>query len=245
MKLHAILGITLTLALGAFAQILAPIMAGSPAAAGCTTPTGTNFTESFGDSATLCWTAGPSSCNHTWTIGAGSGESIVSSPASPPANTACANSLQIVDPNAGNAWIDSTFTGITAGTSFDVVFSFQMVSNSITNGNSMEVLCITTNGGTCDSGGTIAKMTLSNPSASITVTGQGATLSASAGTITNGTWHTITLHHDATLANCSIAVDAGGAQTFTCNIGTAGQINIGNSHGNTLALTYVVGNVAF
>src|SRR5690348_9928695 len=94
------------------AQVIVDSYRYAAPAPSCTAPTGTNFTESFGDSSTSCWSGGPASCTGTWTVGAGTAHSIVSSPGTPPANAACAYSLQMAVP-ASTAYITRTFTGIT------------------------------------------------------------------------------------------------------------------------------------
>src|SRR5260370_36680936 len=57
------------------------------------TPQGSTFTESFGDSSSLCWAGGPSSCDQLWIAPNGAAQSIVATPGTPPQNTASANSL--------------------------------------------------------------------------------------------------------------------------------------------------------
>lgn len=57
----------------------------------CTTPTGTTLTESFGDSVSMCWSGGSSSCNNLWAVSAGS-PSITDSGTFLD-NTVCAKSL--------------------------------------------------------------------------------------------------------------------------------------------------------
>ena len=67
--------------------------AGTGAAApACTTPTGDELTESFGEGSTSCWTSGSSVCNNTWTVATGS-PSIANVPAGAADNTACTKGL--------------------------------------------------------------------------------------------------------------------------------------------------------
>ena len=230
---------------GIFGQnILLPIISG-PKQASCTTPTGSHFTESFGDSSTLCWTAGPSSCNHTWTIGSGSIQSIIASPGTPPANTACANSLQLAIATGSNDYISSNFTGIPAATNYDVTGTVY-VSSGMNMAAVNVFLCMTASAGDCDiSGGTIIALGLYSPDGSTQqLIGIGTGFSG-ATTISTSAWHTFDLHHDSTAANCSIAVDGGTPSTFTCNVATAGTIYMGIEHYSPQATTIAVGNVAF
>src|SRR5581483_12039284 len=68
----------------------------------CLTPTGTTFSESFGDAASgACGFNGNSGCNWPWHQN-GSGASIIVSPGAPAANTACGSSLQMVTGTANN-----------------------------------------------------------------------------------------------------------------------------------------------
>jgi len=211
----------------------------------CTTPTGANFTESFGDSATSCWAAGPSSCNQTWTINAGAAESIITSPGGAPANTACTNSLQFAEDGATQSSIQVAIPALTSGTNYDVTFTLYVTSSSLGSGQQATVLCITGTSANCDTTHIIMGARIANPSASLTVIGLGTGNSASAGTIVTGTWHTIVLHHDSVAANCSVALDGGGAQTFTCNAITSGFMIVGPVSLGFQANTFVVGNVSF
>jgi len=211
---------------------------------GCTTPTGTHYTESFGDSSTSCWTAGPSTCNHTYTVTGTAAQSIITSPAGAPANTACTNSLQMAIPDANEHIISNTFTSIPNSTSFDVTFTFYLSSQSVASGNSIELICFTDNGDSCDSSGRDFALFLANSSGTLTLVGQGTTTSTGV-TITTATWYSVTLHHDSTSANCSLSVDGGAAKTFTCNANPVAEVYIGGQHSFAYAYTMVIGNMAF
>jgi hypothetical protein len=211
-----------------------------PAPSGCTAPTGAHVTETFGDASTLCWTAGPSTCNRTWTIGAGTAQSIVTSPIGAPANTACANSLQMSLDGTGNYYIASTFTAIT--TSNDWIGTIY-VSTFPTTGNSDFALCLTTTGGTCDSSGAIAALQINNATTPA-FAGYGSTSSATVAASAS-TWYTFDLHWDTTAANCSIAINGGAAQTFTCNTGNPTTIYVGPEHYGTTAMNFKLGNIYF
>jgi hypothetical protein len=89
-KLYLILLIVLLLCAEAFpADIGFCRKHGGGAAASCTTPTGDELTESFGDSTTSCWSGGDSLCNNTWTVQAGT-PTIANVTGTPAENTACA-----------------------------------------------------------------------------------------------------------------------------------------------------------
>jgi hypothetical protein len=96
-KLFIILFLLIFLLIPATPIQSATMVSGRPCPGGvtasCTTPTGDELTESFGDSSSLCWTDGSSVCNNTWTHGGGT-LSIEDSPGTPPSNTACAKSLK-------------------------------------------------------------------------------------------------------------------------------------------------------
>ena len=214
----------------------------APVAAGCTTPVGTHLTESWGDSSTLCWTSGPSSCNHTWTIAGTPGESVVSSPAGAPANTACANSLQVNYVLGSAASLGVSFTAITSGT-FDAVGTLY-ITTGVSSGNSGYLLCFTVSSGTCDGSGQIASLVLTENSGQ-KFQGSGSTTSAQVAA-TTATWHTFDVHVDlGTRTNCSIAIDGGAVQTFTCNTGSPGTIYFGPQHFVNSSYNFDIGNVDF
>ncbi len=96
---------------------------------GCVTPTGTLFTESFGEGDQSCWSAGPSTCNNTWTVVSGT-YAIDSSPAGAPENTACDNSMLMSRTDASqNIRAD---LGAGALTDVDTTINFTMYIDSTT-----------------------------------------------------------------------------------------------------------------
>ena len=76
----------------------------------------------------------------------------------------------------------------------------------------------------------------------LTLRGSGAT-SSTLINIATATWYTVDLHLDATAASCSLSVNGGAAQTFTCNSQTTNYIIVGNVSTGTDAITYVIGNL--
>ena len=225
------------------AQIMQQVIAAGKSAAGCTTPTGTHVTESWGDSSTSCWAAGPSSCNNTWTIGLGTAESIISTPAGAPANTACANSLQMNVP-AANDYISLSFG--TLSTAFDVTGSIY-VPTFPTSGNRVMAICIgNTN---CSSGNDYALVVLDNNSVGSGTTIYGGSFSAGTNStpqaVTASTWHTFDLHWDPTAANCAFTLDGGASHTFICAVNVNPNILIVGSYQFGTVHEFVLGNLAW
>lgn len=219
--------------------------AGRGIAAACTTPTGTHVTESWGDAATSCWAAGPSSCNQTWTIGAGTAQSIVASPGSPPANTACANSLQMNLPAANN-YLTLAFSVLSSP--FDLTGSFY-VNTFPSSGNRNTMVCIGDSSG-CVSGHILAMVALDNNNVGSGTTVYGTSFDTGSNStpqaVTAGTWHTFTLHWDSTAASCSFKLDAGSANTFTCQVASNPSIMLVGPEvfgGSTFEFT--IGNLAW
>ena len=73
----------------------------------CTTPSGDELTESFGEGSTSCWSGGDSLCNNTWTVYGSASASIVETQSGAQANTACAKSVRVSTPSAiGHIYFD-------------------------------------------------------------------------------------------------------------------------------------------
>ena len=151
----------------------------------------------------------------------------------------------MADPDANEHIIQKTFASIPAATSFDISFSFYLTSHSIPSGIDIEMICFTDNGDGCDSSGRDISMFVGNTGGTLHVNGQGSTPASANITIATGTWYSVVLHHDATAANCSIAVNGGAAQTFTCNANPVAEVYIGGQHSYNNAYTAVFGNLAF
>lgn len=217
---------------------------GGTTAAGCTTPTGTHVTESWGDSSTSCWAAGPSSCNNTWTIGLGTAQSIITSPAGAPANTACSNSLQMNVP-AANDYLSLAYSAIS--TNFDMTGTFY-VNTFPTSGNRVMMLCIgNTN---CNSGNDLALVVLDNNNVGSGTTVYGGSFGSGSNStpqsITTATWYTFDLHWDTTAANCSFVLNGGAAHTFTCSVnGTTTNLAVVGPYTFGVAAQFVIGNMAW
>src|SRR5258708_11287841 len=94
------------------------------ATAQCTPPTGTSFSESFGNysGGDPCWPGGTSSCHQSWKVTQGTSYAIAASPT----GAACPNSLKLTA-NATRVKLqtDGTFPTLTAGTTYDVYIVFE------------------------------------------------------------------------------------------------------------------------
>lgn len=204
--LTTILSFILAVMPGVAWQKLLTLGVQTPAAAGCTTPTGTNLTESFGDAATSCWTSGPSSCDNTWTIYGTAPTGISASPGTPPANTACSNSLRMTYTTGNGLGI---YHSVTTSTSADINFELYVNSQSL---DTSGVTRIARAFGV----GAVATIRLTNNAGTIQIFASGSDDSTHTN-ITTGTWYSVSLHLDATLANSYISIDGGTHQTFTRN----------------------------
>ena len=202
------------------------------AAGGCTTPTGTLLTESFGDDATSCWDTGPNSCIGTWTATAGV-PAIAASLGSPPTNTACANSLRV---NFSGDEI-SLYKTVTSTAAFNVVFSVYVDSYTIADGSQSKILTVE---GSAD---TVTQVRLTRSGSQLQLLAAGGNDSSPIN-ISIDTWHVVTLHLDATLANSSIQVDSGTPETFTRNnySTTSVWVSAANLY-LTGGIDYYIGNV--
>src|SRR6202030_1363263 len=95
-------------------------------------PSGSTFTEYFGNASNLCWSGGPSSCDQMW-VAQGSAQSIVATPGSPAPNMAGPHSLEMIEP-AGTAsyiYTTGTFPRLPAGTPFDLYFTLDITSQAM------------------------------------------------------------------------------------------------------------------
>jgi hypothetical protein len=185
---------------------------GTPAVATCTTPTGTTLTESFGDSTTSCWTSGPTTCNNTWTIGAGA-PSIAASPGTPAANTACTNSLLCSGVNGAEVNVIRAFPApIDDAVSYNVIFYLYMANEAIANSSEARILYTR-----ASNANIMMFITLKSAWNSIlTLRGSGLTDSTDTQALSVNTWYKVTLSYGGQGAGaCSLQVDSGTPVTFT------------------------------
>jgi len=201
---------------------------------------GSTFTESFGDSANLCWSGGPSSCDQLW-VAKGSAQSIVATPGSPPPNTAGSNSLQMVEP-AGTAsylYTTGTFPRVPAGTPFDLYFTLDVTSQAM---RAYDLTRLITPSNAADGSDYPAQISFRYDGTNFQLQAAGSS-SASNVNISLNAWHTVQLHVDSGTNASFIAVDGGAPNTFTANASDFAYLVVGSAGGNFDAMTYYIGDV--
>jgi len=206
-----------------------------------TTPKGTTFTESFGDSSTLCWTGGPSSCDQLWVVAKGAGQSIVPTPGTPPQNTASSNSLQMIETAGSNAFIYTagTFPRMPSGTAFDLYLTLNVASQSM---KAFDITRLITASSTSDGTEYPAQISFRYDGTHFQLLAAGST-SAPPVTIALNSWHSLQLHVDSGTSASYLIVDGGAQNTFTENAKDFAEVVVGTAGGNFDAMTYYVGNV--
>lgn len=190
----------------------------STTVAACTsasTTNGNSFIESFGDSSSLCWTAGPSTCGQIWALTAGS-PTIVASPGSPSANTVCANSLYLNGAQTVTTY--GAIPYIAAGTTFDLYTYIYVTAGS--------AFSYTTAISPMDEAGSTypGRILFNYTGGNLVALAQGSTASGNTAAISLNAWHVLRLHIDATAANSYIKLDAGSNVTFTANSSDINQV---------------------
>lgn len=205
----------------------------------CNTPTGTTFTESFGDSSTSnSWGNGT---NAAWaaTIGTGGSASIVASPAGAPANTACANSLSLVT-GTTNTFIQTVgYTPtVPAATAFTVTLQVYVTATSLGAFN-REVLYAPS----ADSSAVNIPCRLdwhnNSPNLVINAENAASAVSGDTGTVSLNTWHTVQLVDSGT--TCLASLD--GVNTTTVAVSSNSWIYqaVGDIAGTTQSVSYNIG----
>jgi len=206
-----------------------------------TTPTGSTFTESFGDSSSLCWTGGPSSCDQLWIVAKGTAQSIVATPGTPPQNTASSNSLQMIETTGTNGYLytTGTFPRIPSGTAFDLYFTLNVSSQAM---KAYDMTRLITASNSSDGSEWPAQVSFRFDGSHFQVLASGST-SASPINIALNAWHTVQLHVTSGASASYIVVDGGAQTTFTENAKDFADVVVGTAGGNFDAVTYYVGNV--
>jgi uncharacterized protein YjdB len=204
------------------------------------TPTGSTFTELFGNSSNLCWNGGPSSCDQLW-IAQGSAQSIAATPGSPPPNTAGPNSLQMVEPAGIPSYIytTGTFPRIPSGTPFDLYFTLDVTSQTMA---AYDLTTLITPSSAADGSDYPAEISFGYDGANLQLQAAGSTFAASVNISLNA-WHTVQLHLDAGTNASYIVVDGGAPDTFTTNARDFAYLVVGSAGGNVDAVTYYIGNL--
>ena len=215
----------LTLAIASALQTSTIYVRRPKAAAGCTTPTGSILTESFGDASTSCWTSGPTTCNNTWTVNSGA-VAIATSPAGSDTNTACTNSIQIDETGTEI----NIYRSITSTAVHDIIFELYVASENIANTGVYKIMGV-------EGSGTVAQIRLTKSGSQLQILAS-ATTDSTPINISVSTWYHVTLHLDTTLANSSLTV-GGTTQTFTrANVSTTSIWLSGDN-------LYLTGNVNY
>ena len=139
----------------------------------------------------------------------------------------------------------SGLSPVSSATNYDVTFTFFMIHDLSTSG-SHEIVCLTAGVVNCDNDHAILGVQTESDDggANQNLLAIGATNSAEI-LITVPAWHTVVIHHDSTAANCSLAVDGGSAQIFTCNVADTTNVYIGPQHFGATAATWAIGNLKF
>lgn len=203
---------------------------GGATVASCTTPTGDELTESFGDSSTSCWTDGSSVCNNTWTKNGTL--SIEDSPGSPPSNTACAKSLKFDTTSAeAKATIAVPGGAIAADEAVTLNFSVYIDSSTITGFGSLEIVGLNNTSNAISSSTAIVTFKLRR-----SASGDGvATHFRVSGAdycdlaISEDTWYDVTLTIPASDAGdqSTMAIAGGSSCNFTKDTDASGYIHVG------------------
>jgi trimeric autotransporter adhesin len=205
-----------------------------------TTPVGSSFTESFGDSSSLCWSGGPSSCGQTW-VAQDSAQSIVATPGPFPPDAAGLHSLQMVQPSGTRAYIYTTgsFPRIPAGTSFDLYFTLDVTSQAMSTYD-LTTLIAPSN----DASGSEypAQISFAYDGTNFQLQAGGSSF-ASQVNISLNAWHTVQLHVASGMNASFIAVDDGAPAGFTANASDFSYLVVGSTLGNLDAITYYIGNI--
>jgi hypothetical protein len=212
--------------------------------ASCTTPTGDELTESFGDSSTSCWTDGSSVCNNTWTKNGTL--SIEDSPGSPPSNTACAKSLKFDSTSAeAKATIAVPGGAIGGDEAVTINFTVYVDSSTLAGWESSRLLRLNNSSTIFSDSASIAGVSLRRNAA-----GEGGITHIRAGgasdyvdiPISEDTWYDVTISIPATDSGdeSTISVNGGDPETFTKDTDTSGYIHVG---ADTVGIVGYIGNI--
>lgn len=196
------------------------------------TPTGSSFTESFGDGNAPCWSGGPSTCDKTWVIGAGT-PAIVSNVMSAPPQ--CSHSLQINESAAAQYIYEALPQAIPTGATADVYA--QIVFTTAPSANFEDVIALGsgTNG--------VAGYTVEVYGVNGTPFGlaaDGATQSASVN-VSTGTAYLMHIHLASGASASYFQIDNGAQEVFTEESEPAVYLVIGSP--GAVTTEYTIGAV--
>ncbi len=207
---------------------------------GCTNPTGTLFYDTYGDNNINCGFGGFTGCRNMW-IRTGTGTTIITSPGSPAANTACGKSLQNVEgaDNGEYVYTAGQFPQIPSATTVDVFVDVYVSSHSFAAFDAKTFFCASVD---TSCGAFSASVKWRYDGADFGVIGNGSTASSQAN-ITLSAWHNVQLHVETGAAASYVAVDGGAHQTFTKNAQVTKYFIVGGVTGNAKAVTYAAGDI--
>jgi hypothetical protein len=203
-------------------------------------PSGSTFTEYFGNASNLCWSGGPSSCDQMW-VAQGSAQSIVATPGSPPPNTAGPHSLEMIEP-AGTAsyiYTTGTFPRLPSGTLFDLYFTLDVTSQAM---QAFDLTRLVTPSNAADGSNYPAQISFGYDGSNLQLQAGGSSFTSNVNISLNA-WHTVQLHLAGGTNASFMVVDGGAMNTFTENASDFAYLVLGSAAGNLDAITYYIGNV--
>ena len=203
-------------------------------------PSGSTFTEYFGNASNLCWSGGPTSCDQMWAA-QGSPQSILATPGSPAPNTAGPHSLQMIEP-AGTAsyiYTTGTFPRLPSGTPFDLYFTLDVTSQSM---QASDVTRLITPSNAPDGSNYPAQISFHYDGSNLQLQAGGSSFTSNVNLSLNG-WHTVQLHLAGGTNASFMVVDGGATNTFTESASDFAYLVLGSAAGNLDAMTYYIGNV--
>ena len=203
-------------------------------------PSGSTFTEYFGNASNLCWSGGPSSCDQMW-VAQGSAQSIVATPGSPAPNTAGPHSLEMIEP-AGTAsyiYTTGTFPRLPAGTPFDLYFTLDITSQAM---RAFDITRVITPSNTGDGSDYPAQISFLYDGSNLQLQAGGSSFTSNVNISLNA-WHMVQLHLAGGMNASFMVVDSGATNTFTENASDFAYLVVGSAAGKLDAMTYFIGNV--
>jgi Bacterial Ig-like domain (group 2) len=203
-------------------------------------PTGSTFTESFGNASNLCWSGGPSSCDQMW-VAQGSAQSIAATPGSPSVNMAGPHSLQMIEPAGSASYIytTGTFPRIPSGTPFDLYFTLDVTSQAM---QAFDLTRLITPSTSADGSNYPAQISLGYDGSNLQLQAGGSSFTSNVNLSMNA-WHSVQLHMAAGTNASFMVVDGGASNNFTENASDFAYLVLGTAAGQPDALTYYIGNL--
>ena len=203
-------------------------------------PSGSTFTESFGNASNLCWSGGPSSCDQMW-VAQGSAQSIVATPGSPAPRTAGPHLLQMIEPAGTASYIYTTgaFPRLLSGTPFDLYFTLDVTSQAM---QAFDLTRLVTPSNSADGSNYPAQISFAYDGTNLQLQAGGSSFTSNVNISLNA-WHTVQLHLAGGTNASFMVVDGGAMNAFTENANDFAYLVLGSAAGNLDAITYYIGNV--